>query len=438
MTNILAVIFVFGLLVMIHELGHFLAAKWMGVRVEKFSIGFPPTIYSKKIGETEFSISAIPLGGYVKMSGFIDESMDANITGADYEFNSKPIWKRVIIILGGVIMNLLLAILIMSMLTFSQGERIIPVTTIGYVGEQGIAKQIGFEKGDRILAINGQPVHTWNDIQQAFMDHLNQRIEFKVVRQGKTITLLYRKEWFKEKKGEQLDIGPLFEAKVGDVTPSMPAGKLGLQRGDQIVEIAGQPVHNWEEMTQVIRAHPGEEISIKWKRDGQLLSGTITPQKFEEKDAQGKMLTVGKIGVGYYYELHKVGLLASLQDGVVKTFDLINLNMKSIAWIITGTKSASEIIGGPIMIAKMAGDAAQAGWQYLWYLIAALSAVLAFFNVLPIPGLDGGHLFFILLEGVMGKPLPIKVRLKIQQVGVAILLTLLVFIVYIDLKRLLF
>ncbi len=438
MINILAVIFVFGLLVMIHELGHFLAAKWMGVRVEKFSIGFPPTIYSKKIGETEFSIAAIPLGGYVKMSGFIDESMDSNITGADYEFNSKPIWKRVIIILGGVIMNLLLAILVMSVLTYSQGERIIPVTTVGYIGEKGVAQQIGFEKGDRILAINGQPVNTWNDVQQVFLDNLNHRIEFSVIRGGKTMTLIYRKEWFKEKKGEQLDVGPLFEARVGDVTPSMPAGKVGLQRGDQILEIAGEPVHDWMEMTRVIRAHPQEEVSIKWRRGDQILSGKITPQKFEEKDENGKMQAVGKIGVGYYYDLHEVGLLTSLQDGVVKTFDLINLNMKSIAWIITGTKSASEIIGGPIMIAKMAGDAAQAGWQYLWYLIAALSAVLAFFNVLPIPGLDGGHLFFILLEGVMGRPLPIKMRLKIQQVGVAILLTLLVFIVYIDLKRLLF
>jgi regulator of sigma E protease len=423
---------------MIHELGHFLAAKWMGVRVEKFSIGFPPTIYSKKIGETEFSIAAIPLGGYVKMSGFIDESMDSNITGADYEFNSKPIWKRVIIILGGVIMNLLLAILVMSVLTYSQGERIIPVTTVGYIGEKGVAQQIGFEKGDRILAINGQPVNTWNDVQQVFLDNLNHRIEFSVIRGGKTMTLIYRKEWFKEKKGEQLDVGPLFEARVGDVTPSMPAGKVGLQRGDQILEIAGEPVHDWMEMTRVIRAHPQEEVSIKWRRGDQILSGKITPQKFEEKDENGKMQAVGKIGVGYYYDLQEVGLLTSLQDGVVKTFDLINLNTKSIAWIITGTKSASEIIGGPIMIAKMAGDAAQAGWQYLWYLIAALSAVLAFFNVLPIPGLDGGHLFFILLEGVMGRPLPIKMRLKIQQVGVAILLTLLVFIVYIDLKRLLF
>lgn len=438
MTNILAIIFVFGLLVMIHELGHFLAAKWMGVRVEKFSIGFPPTIYSKKIGETEFSIAAIPLGGYVKMSGFIDESMDSNITGADYEFNSKPIWKRVVIILGGVIMNFLLAIVVMSALTYSQGERIIPVTTVGYVGEKGVAQQIGFEKGDRIVAVNGQPVHTWNDVQQRFLDNLNHRIEFTVIRGGQTITLLYRKEWFKEKKGEQLDIGPLFDSRVGDVTPSMPAGKLGLQRGDQILEIAGKPVHDWDEMTKVIRAHPDEEITIKWKRGAQVLSGTITPQKFEEKDKQGKMQPVGKIGIGYYYDLHEVGLLASLQDGTVKTFELIGLNIKSIAWVLTGTKSASEIIGGPIMIAKMAGDAAQAGWQYLWYLIAALSAVLAFFNVLPIPGLDGGHLFFILLEGVMGKPLPINVRLKIQQIGVAILLTLLVFIVYIDLRRLLF
>ena len=438
MINILAVIFVFGILVMIHELGHFLAAKWMGVRVEKFSIGFPPTLYSKKIGETEFSISAIPLGGYVKMAGFIDESLDTKIEGKEDEFNSKPIWRRIVIILGGVIMNMLLAFLVLGMLTFIKGERIIPVTTVGYVGEHGIASKIGFQVGDQILAVNGKPIHSWNDLQQEYVNNLDKEINFTVLRNQKQLTLHFKKEWFREKKSEQLDILPLFPAKVGDVTASMPAGKLGLQHGDEIVEIAGQPVHDWNEMTKIIRAHPEEEIEIKWLRNGQMMEGRIKPQKFEEKNPEGKTEVVGKIGISYYYELKKIGLFASLADGVSKTFGLIALNAKSLVWVITGTKSASEIIGGPIMIAKMAGDAAHAGWEYLWYLIAALSAVLAFFNVLPIPGLDGGHLVLLLLEGIMGKPIPISVRVKIQQVGMALLLTLIIFIVYIDLRRLFF
>jgi len=144
MLNIIAIIFVFSLLVVIHELGHFLAAKWMGVRVDKFSIGFPPTIYSKKIGETEFSISAIPLGGFVKMAGFIDESLDDEVTGAPDEFNSKPVWRRIIIIIAGVVMNLIMAVSIMAILTFVEGRKIIPTTTIANVPTEGVANKVGF------------------------------------------------------------------------------------------------------------------------------------------------------------------------------------------------------------------------------------------------------------------------------------------------------
>ncbi len=438
MLNIIAVVFVFSFLVIVHELGHFLAAKWMGVRVDKFSIGFPPTVYSKKIGETEFSISAIPLGGFVKMAGFIDESLDENVTGADYEFNSKPVWRRIVIISAGVVMNLVTAIAIMAFLTYSEGEQRIPTTSVAAVPEQGIASQIGFKERDKILAINGTPVYSWNEIQDVFLQNLNTQIFFDVLRDGKQITLEYKKEWFGEKGGELLNIVPLFSAKVGDVTASMPAGKLGLKKGDTIISIAGQPVSDWMEMTEAIRAHPDEEIEITYQRDGQTLHGNIKPHAFEEKTEDGKIVRIGKIGVGYYYEHLKVGLGRSILAGFVRTWDLMALNVRSIYWVVSGTKSAKEIIGGPIMIAKMAGDAAHAGWTYLWYLIAALSAMLAFFNILPIPALDGGHLFFLLIEGIMGRPLPIKVKLKIQQIGMAILLSLIILVVYVDLSRLFF
>ncbi len=435
MISVIAVIFVFSVIVLIHELGHYLAARAMGVRVDKFSIGFPPTVFSKKYGQTEFSIGAIPLGGYVKMAGFIDESLDANETGAEDEFNSKSTWRKVIIITAGVVMNLILAIAVLGFLNYSNGERIIPETTVGLVGAQGIAQKVGFKIHDKILAVNGKAVHNWNEIQQAFVDNLNKEIIFTVERNGQRINLDYHKSWFKEKKGEVLDIQPLFSARVGDVSYSMPAGKLGLKKGDLITSIAGKPVKDWQEMTESIRSHPGQEIEIQWKRGYQLLSGKIIPQKFEETDKDGKKIEVGKIGISYYYESKDVGVARALVNGVNQTYDLMALNLKSLGWVLTGTKSASEIIGGPIMIAKMAGDAAHAGWDYLLYLIAALSAVLALFNIFPIPGLDGGHLFFILLEGIMRKPLPIQVRVKIQQIGMAILLTLMIFIFYIDLRR---
>ena len=152
--SIIAVIFVFGLLVLIHELGHFLAAKWMGVRVERFSIGFPPRLFGRKIGETDYCVSAIPLGGYVKLAGMIDESLDTQTSGADYEFNSKPVGKRIVIITAGVVMNFLLAIFVLTLLNFFTGEKIIPSTEIGGVGKSGIAIKVGFKVGDTIKAIN--------------------------------------------------------------------------------------------------------------------------------------------------------------------------------------------------------------------------------------------------------------------------------------------
>lgn len=438
MLNIIAVIFVFSVIVIIHELGHFLAARWMGVRVEKFSIGFPPSVFSKKIGDTIFSIGAIPLGGFVKMAGFVDESMDTETTGADYEFNSKPVWRRIIIITAGVIMNLILAVFIMAVLNFVEGEKIIPYTTIGAVGENGIAAKIGFQTGDKIISVNGKTVSSWNDMEMTVVDNLGKEIKFVVDRDGKEIVLDYQKEWFKEEKAEQLDIVPLYQAKVGDIDPSMPAGKIGLQRGDEIKSIAGDEVHDWSEMTEVIRKYPNQEINISWLRDGREMDAKITPQEFEETTPTDEVIKVGKIGIGPYYDHRDVGLVAAISNGFTNTYDLIVLNIRGIYWVLSGTKSAKEVLGGPIMIAKMAGDAAKAGWAYLWYLIAALNAMLAFFNILPIPALDGGHLFFLILEGVMGRPLSTKARLRIQQVGMALLLTFLVFILYVDLNRILF
>jgi regulator of sigma E protease len=435
--NIIAVVFVFGLLVLIHELGHFLAAKWMGVRVERFSIGFPPRLFGKKIGDTDYCVSAIPLGGYVKLSGMIDESLDTQTTGADYEFNSKPVGKRIVIIIAGVVMNFILAIFVLTLLNFFSGEKIVPFTEIGGVGENGIAKKVGFKTGDKILAINGTRINNWNDIQVEFFRHLNNDIIFSIQRGNENIDLIYEKEWFGEKNAEYLDIYWMPEAKVGNVIPGMPAAKIGLMRGDEITEIAGNKITNWSDLTSNIREYPGQSIEIRWFRDRSEYAAQIIPNSVEEKDSLGNIIAVGKIGIELYYERVPVGFGKSVVNGVKGTINLITLNVRGLWWVITGTKSAKELIGGPIMIAKLAGDAAAAGWEELWTLIAALSAILAFFNILPIPALDGGHLMFLIIEAVRQKPLSIKSKLLIQQVGMAILLTLIVFILYIDLRRLL-
>jgi regulator of sigma E protease len=436
--SFLAIIFVFGLLVVIHELGHYLAAKWMGVRVERFSIGFPPRLFGKKIGDTDYCISAIPLGGYVKLSGMIDESMDGELTGADYEYSSKPVWKRVVIITAGVVMNFILAILILTFVSFSRGEVVYPSTEIGEIGESGIAARIGFQAGDKITAIDGVAINTWNDIQVEFIKHLNEDITFDVFRGEEKVTLLYKQEWFSEKNAEVLDISWVPLSKVGEVKSNSPAESAGLKWGDEIYKINGINVRNWTEMTKLIKENPGNMIRIDYFRDGQAHSVDIIPETFEEKDSDGNEISIGRIGIYFYYETYDISLLTAVENGFKNTIALIALNMRGIWWVITGTKSASDVIGGPIMIAKLAQDAAEVGWDRLWNLTAALSAILAFFNILPIPALDGGHLVFLILEGLLGKPISTKTKLVVQQIGMAILLTLIVLIIYIDIRRLLF
>ena len=447
MLNIIAIIFVFSVIVIIHELGHFLAARWMGVRVDKFSIGFPPSVYSRKIGDTTFSIGAIPLGGFVKMAGFIDESLDTKITGSSDEFNSKPVWRRIIIITAGVIMNFILAILILTSISFFQGEKTYPYTTVGWIGEKGIAEKVGFQLNDKIISVNNVQIDNWNSLEKTFIENLGKDIIFVVNRENQIKELTYKKEWFRDKKSEQLDLLPVIPAKVGDVEAGMPAAELGLQRGDEIISFADQPINNWEDMTQIIRKYPDQNVEISWLRDGKQYSEMITPQAFEEKQVtkdsdteteEESVIKVGKIGISYYYEYKKLSLPASLWNGIDNTYQLIVLNIKGIYWVLSGIKQAKEVLGGPITIAQMAGQAAQAGWTRLWELIAAISAIIAFFNLLPIPALDGGHLFFLIIEGIMGRPLSTTARIRIQQIGMAVLLTLIVFILYVDLNRIFF
>ena len=436
--DLIAIAFVFSFLVFFHELGHFLAAKLMGVRVERFSIGFPPRLFGKKIGDTDYCISAIPFGGYVKMSGMIDESLDKDTTGADYEFNSKPVWKRVVIITAGVIMNFIIAIVIMTSLNYTKGKSILPYTEIGAVGKKGVSQKVGFQVKDKIIAINGVGVHTWNSVNKEFINNLNNNINFIVERDGQEITLKYEKQWFAEEKGEILDLAPMPSSKIGEVVSGMPAAEAGMQSGDHIIEIDGANVYNWLDLTKEIRKYPGDSINIKWERNGEIFSAIMSPAPSTETDSSGAMITVGKIGVGYYFEYTPISFSEAVETGFTVTIEMIGLNIKALGWIITGTKSAKEIIGGPIMIAKLAGEAAESGWDNYWAFIAYLSAILAFFNILPIPALDGGHLVILMIEGVRRKPLSVNTVVRIQQVGMAILLTFIVLVLYVDISRIFF
>lgn len=437
MIYLFAMVFVLSILIFFHELGHFLTAKLFGVRVERFSIGFPPRLFGKKIGDTDYCVSAIPLGGYVKLSGMIDESMDASgLKGEPYEFMSKPLYQKVIIISAGVIMNVILAVVILTAIFWVRGEQILPTTTVGEVVSNGIAQIAGLEKGDKILAINGKPVQTWNDINQQFVANLGDKIDFTVDRGGNERHLIFSGRDAKGKSVDQLGAYPFIPAKVGDLIPGYPAIKSGLKRGDLIVAINGQKVSDWQSMTDIIHGSAGKPVQVEVSRAGKTMTFTIVPKAVVQQDTSGVEKTVGMIGIGYYLETREIDLPQAVVEGVNNTVLVAQLNVKGFSWVLSGRRSAKDVLGGPIMITKLAGDFARTGFLNLLVLVAHLSVILAIINILPIPALDGGHLALILIEGIRRKPLPIKAKMRIQQIGMGFLLILMLFIIFNDLNRL--
>ncbi|NUO79825.1 RIP metalloprotease RseP [candidate division KSB1 bacterium] len=345
-TTIVSFIFVLGILVFIHELGHFLAAKWAGIRVERFSLGFPPRMFGKKIGDTDYCISWIPLGGYVKMAGMIDESFDEKIEGKPDEFMSKPIWKRAIVIGAGPFMNILLAFALF----------------VGLIYKDGIP-----------------------------------------------------------------EASP--EAVVGSVMEKSPAEGIGLQPGDRILSVADQPITSWEALTKVIHGLPDSTIAIVWERAGTRMDKLVKPML----DPARK---IGLIGIGPQTVMREVGLGQAMAASATYSILLTREVGKTIGRLISGQGSVREDLAGPIRIMKFAGEFARQGFMKLLEFMALISLQLGLLNILPIPVLDGGHLVFLGLEAIMRRPVSLKVRVLVHQIGMALLLALMAFILINDVRSL--
>jgi regulator of sigma E protease len=343
---ILPTIIVLGVLIWIHELGHFMFAKIVGIRVERFSMGFPPRLFGKKIGDTDYCISAIPFGGYVKMSGMIDESMDNDgIKGEPWEFMSKPIWARFLVIFAGPAFNLLLAVAIFG---------------IGiYVA--GIAEPVG-------------PI-------------------------------------------------------VGNVMEESPAKQIGLIEGDVIQKVGDVTITEWDDILNIVHNSAGKELTIQWLREGEILTSVVTP-KLE------KIQDVGLIGIGPKSEIRRPGLIEATSLGVKAGWDLTKLMGRSFSLMFKGEIPFAKNLAGPIRIGKMAGDSAKRGIYDFLSFIALLSLNLGFINLLPFPVLDGGHLVFLGIEGIIRRPISVKIKIVFQQIGMAILLALMIFVIFNDVSNL--
>ncbi len=351
LTTVVATVAVLGVLIFVHELGHFLTAKLLGVKVEIFSLGFPPKLISKQVGETDYRISVVPLGGYVKLLG---ENPNDEVPPElmHRSFLHRPLWQRAAVVLAGPAFNFIFAFLALFAVFATTGLPYVPTD-------------------------------------------------------------------------------------VGRIIQDSPAERAGLKSGDLIVAVDGTPVKRWEELSSQIRQHGGQTLDLAVQRDGRELDIKVTPERRESENLFGQKIMAYQIGVASSERLvsEHVGPVQALGEGMSYSLRIAALTLQSIYKLITREISV-DTLGGPIMIAQVAGKQAEMGLSYLINFMAVLSVNLTLLNLLPIPVLDGGHLLFLFLEAVRGKPLAVKHREMAQAVGMMLILTLMVFVFYHDIMRL--
>ncbi|MBL7980141.1 MAG: RIP metalloprotease RseP [Bacteroidetes Order II. Incertae sedis bacterium] len=440
LTYVFWVILALFILVLVHEMGHFLSAKAFGMRVERFSIGFPPKILGKQIGETEYVIGATPLGGYVKISGMIDESMDTGFVEGvpePWEFRAKPVWQKMVVITAGVIFNMILAIIIFSTLKLTYGEPYIPIEQIAQfsVEEGSLAYDMGLRTGDRIVAVNGKQVKRHTDILNIGV-LMADNPSITVNRNGNKITLNAPPAMVSKLSKAQGNFGitPYFHSRIGEVVPDMPAEKAGLKANDKIVGINGNPIRFWEEMTDALKNSQGKPLDVKWVRSAKngvndTLSATIVPKK----EGESYLLGVGRSATAIEY----FSLGGAIAAGTRETWTNATGTLLMFKKLIMGQENVRDALGGPVMIARETKRAADQGAYSFWRIVALLSVTLAVVNILPIPALDGGHLVFLIYEAIARKEPSPRFRMIAQQVGMVLLLALMVFLVFNDVLRIL-
>ena len=446
MTTVLSFIVVIGVLILIHEWGHFIVARLTGVGVERFSIGFGPVLLRWRGKETEYCLSVIPMGGYVKMMG--EESPLEGGAALPYDpakaFALKPLWARFLIVFAGPGMNFVLAAVIFSVVLATVGRPVWPAV-IGRVAPDSPAAAAGLQTGDTMVSANGRRIAYWEDLDRAVVASSGRPLRLTVAHAGPVRDVSVtprlteaRDPIFKDTHQTwEIGIGPQLLPQIGSVNSGSPAEKAGLKSGDVAVAVTGQPVFTPEELMQAIQRRAGQTFEVTVEREGRRIPLTVTANAVKEKNAAGEDVEVGRIGVGIVtrtvnyepYPPHK-----AIWYGAVKTWDMTALTAKGL-WKIVSRQIDSSNIGGPIQIASEAGRQAKEGPASLALFTAIISVNLALLNLLPVPMLDGGHLFFFVIEGIMGRPLSLRKREAAQQLGFVLLMLLMVYALYNDLVR---
>lgn len=452
--SIIAFILLIGVLVFIHELGHFLAARWTGMRAEVFAVGMGPRLFGWNringftfgklpeeivLGEnTDYRISALPIGGYVKILGMVDESMDTEFEGKPpepWEFRSKGTLAKAFVLSAGVIMNILLAIVLYAGLKYANGEELRATTTIGPISAEGAhegAWSAGLRPGDRIESINGVAVTTWEDVfEQVYIAQAGEDLAFQVIRQGSPETFTVDRDDIPADPSVE---GPILvpdnlSLVIAGVLGASPAYEAGIEQYDTIVALDGRPVSSYDEFTAHVEAKGSEPIAVTYRRGTSEQVVNVIPDD-------------GKLGVNLQpvysgpVRTKEYSIAAAFGAGFAMIGEQVGLLGDLISNLFAGKQNLGESVAGPVKIFDIAGESLQVGPAQFLSLMAYLSVMLAILNILPIPALDGGHLVFVLVEGVIRREIPLKVRIAAQQVGFLLLVGFMIFVIWNDVAKL--
>jgi len=447
MDYIIYFVITIGILVFVHEFGHFAAAKLSKMRADVFAIGFGKRLFGwNRIngftfgdlpkdhdggGHTDYRVCLLPLGGYVKIAGMVDESFDtefANQEPKPYEFRARPTILKLFVITAGVMMNLTLSILIFWVMNFMRGDQVIQTTELGPVQQESISYDLGFRSHDEILSINGQPVAHWQEvIDHLLVENIGSDVNVLLTRNNTDTTITITKAQFAAIDHENFSLAYAHTRPfIGAVFEGTPAEIAGVKQGDIFLELNNQSITTDREVIDIVSSHKNIELPLVILRDTDTLT---TKVKVGDDGLIGISLSTAYTGP---VEFKPYGFFESLGKSISDVGAYTKLTLSMFKNVIVGDVAFNQVFGGPIKIAQFAAKSADSGIASFMFFIAMLSLSLAIINILPFPVLDGGHFVIILLEGVARRELPIKIKIAIQNAGFIVLLLLMAFIIYND------
>jgi regulator of sigma E protease len=432
LTNTLALIFVLGVMIFVHELGHFATAKFFGIRVDVFALGFGPRLFGFRRGDTDYRVCALPLGGYVKMKG---ENPDEELSGDDDEFLTRPKWQRFLVLINGPLMNVALAFVLLAVV-YARGVeaetyRTDPVT-IGWVLAGSPAAQTELAPGDRVLAVDGEPIPSWQEFELRVLISGGQPIDITVANDSGQRVITATPERRPPSDQGYLGVAPPFEPVIGFVVPDSPAMEAGLQPNDRFLEVEGIPIRDWSQLTDIIQERPDQLTQLLIERDGAEQRISATPGTLPAELGGGMGLGVFRV---FEMERRSFGFVGALRQSAREIGRQTALIGEILSRLFTGRMSM-RTLSGPIEIARYSGLAASSGDPFvLFWFMGIVSLQLGLLNLLPIPVLDGGHIAVLAFEGLIRRDLSMAVKEKMMTIGVVLLVTLMLVVITFDILK---